>query len=306
MANTAYIFPGQGSQYVGMGKGLFEQSPVARDLYRQADDLMGYSLSKVCFEGPEEELKQTRVTQPAIFLHSIILSRLLEQPDPAMAAGHSLGEYSALVFAGAMTFEEGLKLVKLRGELMQQAGNIQRGTMAAVVGLQPDLLEAVCKEAASDGVVQCANFNSPGQIVISGSVSGVRKAMELAKAQGAKLVKELVVSGAFHSPLMEGAREGLRSALEKAAISDSRIPVYANVSARPVRQAGEIRQLLESQLTSPVRWEESVVRMIGDGASTFVEIGPGKVLQSLVKRIDGSVNVCGIETIEDARQPVPA
>jgi [acyl-carrier-protein] S-malonyltransferase len=306
MAKTAYIFPGQGSQYVGMGKNLFEQSPVARQLYGRADELMGYSLSAICFEGPEERLKQTNVTQPAIFLHSVVLSRLLEHPDAAMAAGHSLGEYSALVYAGAMSFEDGLNLVKLRGELMQQAGERDRGTMAAVVGLQAGILTAICREAEAEGVVQCANFNSPGQIVISGSVAGVKKAMELAKARGAKLVKELVVSGAFHSPLMEGAREGLRTALETSTIRDAKVPVYANVSARPVQQAGEIRRLLEEQLTSPVRWEESVVRMIGDGAAAFVEIGPGKVLQNLVKRIDGSVNVSGIETIADARQTVPA
>ncbi len=205
-----------------------------------------------------------------------------------------------------MTFEEGLTLVKLRGELMQQAGERDRGTMAAVVGLPPEILTAICAEAGAEGIVQCANFNSPGQIVISGSVNGVKKAMELAKGRGAKLVRELVVSGAFHSPLMEGAREGLRSALEKSTIRDATIPVYANVSARPVRQAGEIRRLLEAQLTSPVRWEESVVRMIGDGATAFVEIGPGKILQNLVKRIDASVAVCGIETFEDARQTVPA
>lgn len=305
-SKTAYIFPGQGSQYVGMARRLFEQSAAARKLYHQADEILGYPVSRICFEGPEEQLKQTNVTQPAIFLHSVILGGLLGTSEPAMAAGHSLGEYSALVFAGAMTFEEGLKLVKLRGELMRLAGEAQQGTMAAVVGLRPGVLTALCREAESEGIVQCANFNSPGQIVISGSVAGVRKAMELAKAHGAKLVKELVVSGAFHSPLMVGAREGLKAALETAPMSDARIPVYANVSARPVRTSGEIRTLLESQLTSPVRWEETILNMIADGATTFVEIGPGKVLQSLVKRIDGSVSVRGVEAIEDARQTVPA
>jgi len=306
MSRTAFIFPGQGSQYVGMGKALFEQSAAARQMYRDADEILGYPISRICFEGPEEALKQTNVTQPAIFLHSVILSRLLENGEPAMAAGHSLGEYSALVCAQAMTFEVGLELVKLRGELMRQAGESRPGTMAAVVGLEPDVLTALCREAGSEGVVECANFNSPGQIVISGSVTGVRKAMELAKARGAKLVKELVVSGAFHSPLMEGAREGLRAALKTAPMNDARIPVYANVSARPVRRAEEIRTLLDAQLTSPVRWEESILRMIEDGATTFVEIGPGKVLQSLVKRISGSVQVSGIETIGDALHTVPA
>jgi [acyl-carrier-protein] S-malonyltransferase len=306
VSRTAYIFPGQGSQYVGMGKSLFEHSAAARQLYHKADAILGYPLSKICFEGPEELLKQTNVTQPAIFLHSVILTRLLEHNEAAMAAGHSLGEYSALVFAGAMTFEEGLKLVKLRGELMRQAGEAEQGTMAAVVGLEPAVLTAICRDACSEGVVECANFNSPGQIVISGSLRGVRKAMELAKARGAKLVKELVVSGAFHSPLMEGAREGLRAALQTAPITDARVPVYANVSGRPVRNSTEIGSLLDAQLTSAVRWEESISNMIADGATTFVEIGPGKILQSLVKRIDGSVTVRGIDTFEDIRQTVSA
>jgi [acyl-carrier-protein] S-malonyltransferase len=216
-----------------------------------------------------------------------------------MAAGHSLGEYSALVYAGALTFEDGLRLVRLRGELMQQAGIEQPGTMAAIVGLEASVVGEVCCTAWEAGIVQAANFNSPGQIVISGSVSGVRKAMELAKARGAKIVKELPVSGAFHSPLMESAKRGLQAALEKAVIRDASIPVYANVTARPVTKAGEIRQLLDDQLTSPVRWDETIRAMATAGVSTFVEIGPGKVLQGLVKRIVPSATTRGIEKFAD-------
>jgi [acyl-carrier-protein] S-malonyltransferase len=299
MALTAYIFPGQGSQYVGMGKDLYEQSPLARELFQRADTVLGVGLSTICFEGPEDVLKQTKNTQPAIFLHSIILTQLMNNTQASMVAGHSLGEYSALVFAGALSFEDGLMLVRLRGELMQQAGEREKGTMAAVVGLEHSVLESVCTEAQAIGIVQCANFNSPGQVVISGSVEGVKKAMEVAKGRGAKMVKELVVSGAFHSPLMRSAREGLHEALSRISIRNPKIPVYANVSAGRVEKAEEIRTLLEEQLTSPVRWEESVKNMIGAGVSSFVEIGPGKVLQGLLKRIDPGVMVHGIEKFED-------
>ncbi len=299
MPKTAFIFPGQGSQYVGMGKDLVEKYPVAKELFQQADDLLDFSLSTICFNGPEEELKQTTNTQPAIFLHSIALARILGLRDITMVAGHSLGEYSALVYAGSISFEDGLKTVRLRGELMQKAGELQQGTMAAVVGLDPSTVEAVCTEASTEGIVQCANFNSPGQIVISGSVPGVRKGMELAKARGAKLVKELVVSGAFHSPLMEYAVDGLSEALLSLPISAANIPVYANVTARAITGAEEIRQLLKEQLTKPVRWEESVQSMVADGATRFVEVGPGKVLQGLVKRIAPNVEISGIDKSTD-------
>lgn len=295
MGKTAYIFPGQGSQYVGMGKDFFEADADSRTLFRHADDVLGVPLSKICFEGPDEELKQTRNTQPAIFLHSLVVFRKLKSQSVDMVAGHSLGEYSALVAAGAMTFEAGLQLVRLRGELMQKAGEEQKGTMAAVVGLLPEAVEEVCKEASVAGIVRPANFNSPGQIVISGSVDGVRKGMELAKARGAKLVKELVVSGAFHSPLMASARDGLKKKLDETTIVDAAIPVYANVSAEPVTRAEDIRDLLFRQLTSPVRWEESVMHMVRDGADAFVEVGPGKVLQGLVKRIASNAQASGFD-----------
>jgi [acyl-carrier-protein] S-malonyltransferase len=296
---TAYIFPGQGSQYVGMGKDLYERYAEVRMLYARADEILGFRLSRLCFEGPEEELRQTMNTQPAIFLHSIAVARLLPAGMASMAAGHSLGEYTALVVAGALTFEDGLKLVRLRGELMQEAGLREPGTMAAIVGLESETVNQICAEANTWGVVQAANFNSPGQIVISGSVASVRKAMELASQRGAKLVKELQVSGAFHSPLMAPARDGLKVALDRTPIQDATIPVYANTTAQPVRKANEICTLLAQQLTSPVRWEETIRNMIRDGATVFIELGPGKVLQGLVKRINGTVTVRGVDKSND-------
>lgn len=299
MGKTAYIFPGQGSQYVGMGKDFFENDPESRALFHHADEILGFGLSALCFDGPEEELRQTRNTQPAIFLQSMVALKKMTGRNPDMVAGHSLGEYSALVAAGALSFEDGLTLVRLRGELMQKAGDEQRGTMAAIVGLLPDAVEAICAEASSAGIVQPANFNSPGQIVISGSVEGVRKGMELAKARGAKLVKELVVSGAFHSPLMASARDGLKKKLDETPLHDAVIPVYTNVTAEPVTKAEDIRDMLNRQLTHPVRWEESIIHMVRDGADSFIEIGPGKVLQGLVKRIAAHVAVSGVDKYSD-------
>ncbi len=299
MGKTAYIFPGQGSQYVGMGKDLCAEFPAARELFAKADATLGVRLSEICFNGPEEELKKTKNTQPGIFLHSVALWNILHPTDTAMVAGHSLGEYSALVAAGALTFDDGIKLVRLRGELMQKAGEDNPGTMAAVVGLDAKVVDEVCSMARVDGIVQAANLNSPGQIVISGSVSGVRKAMELAKTRGAKLVKELVVSGAFHSPLMQSAKDGLKAALEAVRFSDARIPVYVNVTAKPVEKAAEIRNYLFEQVTSPVRWEETIANMSADGTAQFVEVGPGKVLQGLVKRISPNASISGFDTAAD-------
>jgi [acyl-carrier-protein] S-malonyltransferase len=299
--STAYIFPGQGSQYVGMGKDLCEQFPEAKKYFDEADAALGFSLSKICFEGPEEELKQTKNTQPAIFLHSVAVWNLMKPSDEAMVAGHSLGEYSALVAAGAISFTDAIKLVRLRGELMQKAGEENPGTMAAIVGLDPQVVSEVTKTASEAGVVQPANFNSPGQIVISGSVAGVRKAMELAKERGAKLVKELVVSGAFHSPLMQSAKDKLKEALDKTVINDAKVPVFANVTASPVQNADEIRRLLFEQVTSPVRWEESVANMAAAGATKFVEVGPGKVLQGLVKRIAATAEIAGVDKAAEVK-----
>jgi [acyl-carrier-protein] S-malonyltransferase len=282
-----------------MAKDLWDVDPESRLLMEHADALLGVPLSRICFTGPEEELRQTQNTQPAIFLHSIVVARKLRSIRPDMVAGHSLGEYSALVVAGAIGFDDALRLVRLRGELMRRAGIERQGTMAAVVGLTPETVEELCREATAAGIVQPANFNSPGQIVISGSVNGVRKAMEIARQRGAKLVKELVVSGAFHSPLMESAQNGLKQGLDSAGIRDAAIPVYANVTAEPVTRAAEIRDLLYRQLTSPVRWEQTVKNMVRDGATDFMEIGPGKVLQGLVKRTSGGVRAGGIDTFSD-------
>ncbi len=295
MSKTAFVFPGQGAQYVGMGKDFFEQYDIARRLYQQANDILGFDLMKISFEGPEDSLRQTRVTQPAIFVHSIVALEVTKElrgealKPCAMAAGHSLGEYSALVATGFMTFEDALKVVKVRSSGMQKAGEEQKGTMAAVMGLETDVLEAVCKEAASKGTVQCANFNSPGQIVISGSVEGVHEAMAIAKNRGARMVKELVVSGAFHSPLMQSARQAVSDILNQTIVKNSEVPVYANVTAKPVTSGTDVKDLLVEQITSAVRWQESVARMIENGASMFYEFGPGNVLQGLIKRIDKNV-----------------
>ncbi|GMU96422.1 ACP S-malonyltransferase [Ignavibacterium album] len=302
MAKKAFLFPGQGSQYVGMAKDLFDNSVEAKEMIRTADEAVGANLSYIMFNGPEEELKQTEYTQPAIFLHSVVLASLIRTLRPDVAAGHSLGEYSALVAAGAIQFYEAIKLVRQRGLAMQYAGTVMKGTMAAIVGLQPDVVNNLCKEASSVGIVQCANFNSPGQIVISGSVEGVKKAMELCKSNGAKLVKELVVSGAFHSPLMEPAKEKLQQALDETHFYNARFPVYANVTAKPVSDKDEIKKSLFEQLTSPVRWEETIQNMINDGIEEFYEVGPGKVLQGLVKRINPDVKVFGIDKYEDVYQ----
>ena len=299
MAKIAFLFPGQGSQYIGMAKDLFEKSVEAKEMIKTADDALGVNLSYIMFNGPEEQLKQTEFTQPAIFLHSVVLARLLRTLQPEAAAGHSLGEYSALVNANAVQFYDAIKLVRARGKAMQQAGIDNPGTLAAIVGLNSDTVEELCKEASVEGIVQCANFNSPGQIVISGSIPGVRKAMELCKSNGAKMTKELVVSGAFHSPLMQSAKDTLLDVLVLTPFYDARFPVYANVSAKAVTKKDEIKNLLHQQVTAPVRWEETITNMIADGFDEFYEIGPGKVLQGLVKRIHPDVKSFGIDKYED-------
>lgn len=300
MSNIAFLCPGQASQVVGMGKDLFDAFPLARERFRQADEIMGAPLSEICFEGPEETLKQTKYTQPALFVHSAVVTELLAERGlrPDMAAGHSLGEYSALFAADALTFDDALRVVMVRGEGMQHAGETHPGTMAAIMGLEESQIKAVCQKAAEAGIVQPANFNSPGQVVISGSVDGVRRAMDLASEAGARLVKELVVSGAFHSPLMEPARDSLFAALDELNIKPPRCPVYANVSAAPVTDPAQIRRLLKEQLLSPVLWMQSIRAMMTDGAQTFFEIGPGQVLTGLLKRIDRHAQGIAVGTVE--------
>jgi len=295
---TALVFPGQASQYVGMTADFYSTSAEAKKILDEAVSILGFNILEVMHNGPEESLKQTEITQPAIFIHSYLVSRLVKL-DFHAAAGHSLGEYSALAAAGVFDFATGLKLVRLRGELMQKAGTEQPGTMAAVVGATPEAVTEACREAASEGIVQPANFNSPGQIVISGSIPGVKKAMELAKAKGAKIVKELVVSGAFHSPLMASASQELGKALESASFSPAKVPVYLNVTAKAATDPAEIKKYLLQQLTSPVRWEELTVNMAADGITRFVEAGPGKVLQGLVKRTVAAAEVSGYDKAED-------
>jgi len=302
MSKKAFLFPGQGSQYVGMAKDLFEKSVEAKEMMLTADDALGINLSYIMFNGPIEELKQTEYTQPAIFLHSVVLAGIIRTLSAEAAAGHSLGEYSALVLNGAVQFYEAVKLVRTRGQAMQQAGIDSPGTMAAVIGLDSERVEILCREASSEGIVQCANFNSPGQVVISGSVDGVHKAMELCRLEGAKLVKELVVSGAFHSPLMQPAKDKLKKALAEANFYDAKFPVYANVTAKPVTSKDEIKQLLYEQVTSPVRWEETINNMITDGYDEFYEVGPGKVLQGLLKRINPDVPCRSIDKYEDVEK----
>jgi [acyl-carrier-protein] S-malonyltransferase len=302
MGKRAFLFPGQGSQYVEMGKDLFEKSVEAKEMIKTTDDILGINLSYIMFNGPEEELKQTEYTQPSIFLHSVILASIIRTVDAQAAAGHSLGEYSAYVAAGAIQFHEAIKLVRARGVAMQEAGNQNKGTMAAVIGLESEKVENLCAEASSSGVVQCANFNSPGQIVISGSLDGVRKAMELCKNAGAKMVKELVVSAAFHSPLMESAKEKLNVELQSTNFYEPKFPVYTNVTAKPVAGISEIKNKLYEQITAPVRWDKTIENMIDDGVDEFIEIGPGNVLQGLLKRINPDVKRYGIDKYEDVEK----
>jgi len=281
----AYVFPGQGAQFTGMGKELYDSNPMAKELFEKANDILGFRITDIMFEGTAEQLKQTNVTQPAVFLHSVILAKTLgESFKPDMVAGHSLGEFSALVAAGALTFEDGLKLVAQRAAAMQKACEITPSTMAAVLGLEDKIVEDVC--ASIDGVVVAANYNCPGQLVISGETKAVEAACEAMKAAGAKRALILPVGGAFHSPMMEPAREELAAAIENTTFTNPVCPVYQNVPATAVTDAEEIKRNLIIQLTAPVKWTQSVQNMIADGATLFTEVGPGNVLQGLVKKIN--------------------
>ena len=290
----AYVFPGQGAQFVGMGKDLYDNNPEARELFEKANEILGFRITDLMFEGTDEDLRKTSVTQPAIFLHSVILAKSLgDEFRPDMTAGHSLGEFSALVAAGALSFEDGLKLVAARAEAMQKACEINPSTMAAVLALPDEKVEELCAEV--DGTVVCANYNCPGQLVISGEIDAIDAACEKMLAAGAKRALKLKVGGGFHSPCMEPARAELAEAIEHTVFSVPACPVYQNVDALPHTDPAEIKANLIAQLTAPVRWTQTVKNMIADGATEFVELGPGKVLQGLVAKINRDVTVSGLQ-----------
>ena len=288
----AYIFPGQGAQFTGMGLDLYENSPMAKELFETANEILGFCITDIMFEGTAEQLKQTNVTQPAIFLHSVILAKVLgDSFHPEMVAGHSLGEISALVAADVLSFEDGLRLVSKRASAMQKACEIMPSTMAAVLGLEDQIVEQICETV--DGVVVAANYNCPGQLVISGEVSAIEKACELLTEKGARRALVLPVGGAFHSPMMEPAREELAAAIKETHFNEPTCPVYQNVPATAVTTATEIKENLMKQLTAPVKWTQSIQSMITDGGTQFIEVGPGKVLQGLMRKIDRSVETTG-------------
>lgn len=280
---NAYMFPGQGSQFPGMAKDLYESNATARELFDRANEILGFNITEIMFNGTADELKQTRVTQPAIFLHSVILAKCSPDFKPDMVAGHSLGEFSALTAAGALDFEDGLRLVSIRAHAMQKACEANPGTMAAILALPTDKVEAICAEV--DGVVVPANYNCEGQIVISGSVEAVTEASEKMKAAGARRALILPVGGAFHSPLMQLAADELAAGIESVKFNEPVCPVYQNVTALPTTDPQEIKKNLLAQLTAPVKWTQTVMNMVADGASDFIEVGPGKVLQGLVSKI---------------------
>jgi len=286
----AYIFPGQGAQFSGMGKELYASNAAAKAIFDEANDILGFRITDIMFEGSDEDLRQTKVTQPAIFIHSIAVAKTVDGFEPDMVAGHSLGEFSALVANGCLRFADGLKLVYKRALAMQKACEMNKGTMAAVLGLDDSTVERIC-DGVTDEIVVAANYNCPGQLVISGSIKGVEFACELLKAAGAKRALMLPVGGAFHSPLMQPAQEELKAAIHATNFGNPLCPVYQNVNAKPSANPEEIKQNLIAQLTAPVRWTQSVQQMIADGATSFIEAGPGKVLQGLVKKINAEVEV---------------
>jgi [acyl-carrier-protein] S-malonyltransferase len=290
----AYVFPGQGAQFVGMGKYLYENYPQAKELFEKANEILGFRITDLMFSGTDEDLRQTKVTQPAIFLHSVILAKVLGSSfQPDMTAGHSLGEFSALVSAGALSFENGLILVSQRAGAMQKACELQPSTMAAILGLEDEAVEKIC--SGIEAVVVPANYNSPGQIVISGSVEGIDQAIDKLTAAGAKRALKLSVGGAFHSPLMEPAKIELGKAIDSADFNNPVCPVYQNVTARPSTDPAVIRENLKTQLTAPVRWTQTVKNMLTDGATNFYEVGPGNVLQGLIKKVDRNISAESIK-----------
>lgn len=289
----AYVFPGQGAQFVGMGKELYESNAKAKDLFEQANDILGFRITDEMFSGTDEGLKQTKITQPAVFLHSVILASTLDNFKPDMVAGHSLGEFSALVANGAMNFEDGVKLVSMRAQAMQKACEMNPSTMAAIIGLDDDVVEEACASISNE-VVVAANYNCPGQLVISGSIEGVNQACEVLKEKGARRALVLPVGGAFHSPLMEPAREELAEAIASTQFSNPICPVYQNVSTKAETDPKVIQENLIAQLTSSVKWTQSVQHMISDGATSFIEVGPGRALQGMIVKIDRSVEISGI------------
>ncbi|NLI35063.1 MAG: ACP S-malonyltransferase [Bacteroidales bacterium] len=293
----AFVFPGQGAQFVGMGKDLYESSALAKELFEKANSILGYRITDIMFNGTDEELKQTKVTQPAVFLHSVISALCMgEAFKPEMVAGHSLGEFSALVASGALNFEDGLKLVYARAMAMQKACEAKPSTMAAIIALPDEKVEEICEQVNAEGEVCVpANYNCPGQLVISGTIEGINKACELMKAAGAKRALPLKVGGAFHSPLMQPAKEELEEAIQKTNFNTPKCPIYQNVDAKPHTNPEEIRENLVAQLTSPVRFSQSAKNMIADGATDFTECGPGVVLQKLISKIDSNVSAHGIE-----------
>lgn len=293
----AFVFPGQGSQFVGMGKDLYDNNPLAKQLFDKANEILGFNITDIMFAGTDEQLKETKVTQPAVFLHSVISALCLGDAfKPDMVAGHSLGEFSALVACGALSFEDGLKLVAARANAMQKACEKNPGTMAAIIALPDETIEEICAEVSKEGkVVVAANYNCPGQLVISGDKEAITEACEKLKAAGAKRALPLMVGGAFHSPLMQPAKEELQTAIEQTKFAEPSCPVYQNVDAKPHTNPSEIQANLIAQLTSPVRWTKSVQNMIADGADEFIECGPGKALRGMIGRIDRSVNAHGIE-----------